>query len=74
MTCVSLPPGLKTKEVREAITKRGYTVGGGYGQLAETTFRVGHMGDHTIDGVKRCLHECEAAIAELAERKRLVRV
>lgn len=74
VTCVSLPRGLNTKEVREAITKRGFTVGGGYGQLAETTFRVGHMGDHTVEGVRRCLHECEAAIAELAERKRLVRV
>jgi len=74
VTCISLPRGMNTKEVREAITKRGYTVGGGYGQLAETTFRIGHMGDHTIDGLKRCLHECEAAITELAERKRLVRV
>jgi len=74
VTCVSLPQGMSTKEVREAITKRGYTVGGGYGQLADTTFRIGHMGDHTLDGLKRCLHECEAAIAELAERKRLVRV
>jgi aspartate aminotransferase-like enzyme len=71
---IMLPKGLTTKEVREAITARGFTVGGGYGELSETSFRMGHMGDHTVEGVKRCLQACEAAIAELAERKRLVRV
>jgi predicted phosphoserine aminotransferase len=74
VTTIRLPDGMNTKEVREAITARGITVGGGYGQLAETTFRIGHMGDHTLDGVQRCLHTCEAVITELAERKRLVRV
>jgi aspartate aminotransferase-like enzyme len=73
VTCVLLPDGMTTKEVREAITQRGFTVGGGYGQLADTTFRIGHMGDHTLDGLRRCLHACEGAITELAERKRLVR-
>ena len=47
-------------------------MGGGYGQLSETTFRIGHMGDHTVDGVQRCLTACETAITELAERRRLV--
>ena len=28
--------------------ERGFTIGGGYGKLKETTFRVGHMGDHTV--------------------------
>jgi aspartate aminotransferase-like enzyme len=69
VTAVKLPPGLTTKEVREAITARGFTVGGGYGQLSETTFRIGHMGDHTVEGVRRCLQACETAIAELAERR-----
>ena len=74
VSVIMLPKGLTTKEVREAITARGFTVGGGYGELSDTSFRMGHMGDHTVEGVKRCLQACEAAIAELAERKRLVRV
>ena len=74
VTVVTLPKGLATKEVREAITARGFTVGGGYGKLSETSFRIGHMGDHTLEGLKRCLQACETAIAELAERRRLVRV
>jgi aspartate aminotransferase-like enzyme len=71
VTVITLPRGMNTKELREAVNARGFTVGGGYGQLSETTFRIGHMGDHTVDGVKRCLQACETAIAEIAERKRL---
>ena len=74
VTAVRLPAGLDAKEVREAISGRGFTVGGGYGQLSDTTFRIGHMGDHSVDSVRRCLQACEAAIAELAERRSLVRV
>jgi predicted phosphoserine aminotransferase len=72
VTAIALPDGLSSKDVREAISAKGYTVGGGYGQLSETTFRIGHMGDHTVDGVQRCLTACETAITELAERRRLV--
>jgi len=73
LSVIMLPEGLSTKEVREAISARGFTVGGGYGELAETSFRIGHMGDHTLEGLRRCLQACETAIAELAEKKRLVR-
>ena len=74
VTVVSLPPGLSTKEVREAIAARGCTVGGGYGQLSETTFRIGHMGDHTLAGVQQCLQACEKAIVDVAEKRRLTLV
>lgn len=73
VTAVRLPSGMSAKEVREAVNKLGFTVGGGYGQLSDTTFRVGHMGDHSLDGLRRCLHACENAIAELAERRSLAR-
>jgi predicted phosphoserine aminotransferase len=74
VTVIALPDGMRGPEVADAIKARGFTVGGGYGDLKDTTIRIGHMGDHTLDGVKRCLHVCEAAIVELAERRRLVRV
>jgi aspartate aminotransferase-like enzyme len=74
VSVVVLPDGMKAAEVSAAIKSRGYTVGGGYGQLKDTTFRIGHMGDHTVDGLTRCLHACEGAITELAERRRLVRI
>lgn len=73
VTVIALPTGMSGPDVSAAIKARGFTVGGGYGDLKETTFRIGHMGDHTVEGVKRCLQVCETAITELAERKRLVR-
>jgi aspartate aminotransferase-like enzyme len=39
----------------DAVTRRGFTLGGGYGKLAATSFRVGHMGDHTVETVRRLL-------------------
>ena len=74
VTAISLPSGLVPRELLDAVLVRGYTLGSGYGELKDTTIRIGHMGDHSVDGVKRCLHACESAVAELAERRRLVRV
>lgn len=73
VTVVELPSGLTGPEVTEAVKARGFTIGGGYGDLKDTTFRIGHMGDHTVEGINRCLHICESAIAELAERKGVAR-
>lgn len=74
VTVVVLPNNIKGPEVFEAVQTRGYTVGGGYGKLRDTTIRIGHMGDHTLEGIRRCLHVCESVITEMAERRRFVRV
>jgi aspartate aminotransferase-like enzyme len=74
VTVIALPPGMRGPDLSEAVKVRGFTIGGGYGELKETSVRIGHMGDHTVEGVRRCLHACESAIAEIAERRRLVRV
>jgi aspartate aminotransferase-like enzyme len=74
VTVISLPTGITTKEVREAVTARGFTIGGGYGKLSETTFRIGHMGDHTVAGIRLCLQACEKAIVEVTEKRRLTLV
>ena len=74
VSVIVLPQGMSGPELSEAVKTRGFTIGGGYGQLKDTTVRIGHMGDHSVEGVRRCLHACESVIAELAERRRLVRV
>ena len=43
----------------------GFTIGSGYGKNKDTTVRVGHMGDHTLAGLERCLQACDAAFAEV---------
>jgi aspartate aminotransferase-like enzyme len=74
VSVISLPTGMQGPEMIEAVKARGFTLGGGYGQLRETTVRVGHMGDHSVVGVEACLREFEDAIVEMAERRRFVRV
>jgi len=41
----ALIPNLPPETLRAEMKKRGYTLGGGYGQWKDTTFRIGHMGD-----------------------------
>ena len=68
VTAVTLPDGVTGDQVVKAVKARGFTVGGGYGKVKSRTFRIGHMGDHTVDGVARCLAACEDALTELIRR------
>lgn len=40
----------------------GYEISNGYGDVKESTFRVGHMGDVTPDGIKELLSAMDAAL------------
>jgi predicted phosphoserine aminotransferase len=42
-------------EAPKKMKERGYVIGGGYGKLKPTTFRIGHMGDHSLDGLNAML-------------------
>ena len=51
VTAVRTPGGVTGQEVAERVLRHGWLVGGGYGKLKESTFRIGHMGDHTVEQV-----------------------
>jgi aspartate aminotransferase-like enzyme len=55
VTAVTLPSHVTGEQVAKAVADRGYVIGAGYGKLKKSTFRVGHMGDHTVEGLARCL-------------------
>jgi aspartate aminotransferase-like enzyme len=74
LTVIRLPEKVRAPDVLEAVKARGFTIGGGYGQLKDRTIRIGHMGDHTLEGLERCLHACEGALVELVEGRHLIRV
>ena len=60
VTCVVLPGGVEGPSVVSGMRERGFVIGGGYGKLKGTTFRIGHMGDHTLaelEGVLGTLEE-----------------
>jgi aspartate aminotransferase-like enzyme len=55
VTAVRTPDGLTGPEVVKGASDRGWVIGGGYGQLKEATFRIGHMGDHTPEELEALL-------------------
>ena len=48
VTTVRMPEGVASPPAVAGVKERGFVIGGGYGKLKETTFRIGHMGDHTV--------------------------
>ena len=63
VTSVTLPPSLPSTTLTRAVRERGYTIGTGYGKNRDTTVRIGHMGDHTVEGLERCLGGVEEALS-----------
>ena len=56
VTVVRVADGMDTRQLCAAVQERhGLTLGGGYGKLAPSTFRIGHMGDHTVETIQRAL-------------------
>jgi len=49
VTCVALPDTHKGGAVAAAMETRGFIISPGYGKLKDTSVRIGHMGDHTLD-------------------------
>lgn len=68
VSTIALPADLPAKRLVGAVEKRGIVIGGGLGPLAESTYRIGHMGDHSMEGLGRCLCAVEGALIELRER------
>lgn len=54
-TVTALLPSKSPDLIRAEMKKRGYTLGGGYGEWKETTFRIGHMGDMPLSAVEGML-------------------
>lgn len=65
VSTIVLPIDIDATAFVDAVARRGFTMGTGYGKLKATTFRVGHMGDHTPEGLQRCLDACAEALGEL---------
>jgi aspartate aminotransferase-like enzyme len=58
-TVTALTPVLPPNTIRAEMKKRGYTLGGGYGEWKDTTFRIGHMGDIPIADLEAMLDVLE---------------
>jgi len=54
-TVTALAPVKDPEVIRSEMKKRGYTLGGGYGDWKTMTFRIGHMGDIPIESLDKML-------------------
>jgi aspartate aminotransferase-like enzyme len=62
VSAIKLPSDLPAEGFTAAVAKRGIVVGSGYGKLKSSTFRIGHMGDHTVETLERCLAACSSVL------------
>jgi aspartate aminotransferase-like enzyme len=52
VTCVENTRGIDVAGTIEAVSARyDFVFANGYGDIAEDTFRIGHMGEHTVESV-----------------------
>lgn len=53
VTCIENTRGIDVAETREAVSNRyDFVFSNGYGDIAEETFRIGHMGEHDAESVR----------------------
>lgn len=62
VTCISLPERVPGPQVVTGMKQRNWVIGSGYGKLKETTIRIGHMGDRTVDELNLLLDDLEAVL------------
>jgi aspartate aminotransferase-like enzyme len=65
VSALRLPEGSSSAKFLAEVAKRGFTVASGYGRLRETTIRIGHMGDHSVETLRPCLE----AVSEVLKTK-----
>ena len=64
MTVSALEPSeIDAETIRYRMKERGFTLGGGYGQWKERTFRIGHMGDITLEALETMLQALDEVAA-----------
>ena len=49
VTCIRVPPGWTGPRVAAEVKARGFQIATGYGKMKDDSFRIGHMGDHTVE-------------------------
>jgi aspartate aminotransferase-like enzyme len=61
VACIKNTQGKDVSELNKKLAEKGLNISNGYGKLADKTFRIGHMGEWTLNGIKEVI----AAIDEI---------
>jgi len=62
VTCIENTKGISIKKLNDDLGERGFTISNGYGNLKEKTFRIGHMGDLSLDDINELLSTIDEII------------
>lgn len=68
VTCVTLPDAIDGVDLCAATRAHGFVVAPGYGKLKRDMFRIGHMGDHTVDQLDGLLDVLAGVLKEMVAR------
>jgi aspartate aminotransferase-like enzyme len=63
VTCIRTKE--RTSPVLQRMREQGFELGGGQAELTHTSFRIGHMGDHTVAGLDGMLDVLERVLRTL---------
>ena len=63
VSCIKMPAGKVSKDLVAAVKKEGWVIGTGYGGVKDSTFRIGHMGDHTVASLENLLALIQRTLA-----------
>ena len=62
VSCLRVPEG-RSSGIVGSLKKQGWVIGSGYGELKDSTIRIGHMGDHTVSALEELLEFVRKAMA-----------
>ena len=62
VTCIRVPEGMSGTKISAEMKSKGYVIASGYGPLKDSTFRIGHMGDHTVAELDELLDVLEGVL------------
>lgn len=65
LSCVRYPEGIDDSVFRSALAKRGVVVAGALASLAGKAFRIGHMGNVTLEELRQALRVIAEVLTEL---------
>jgi predicted phosphoserine aminotransferase len=65
VTCVANRRGLDVAAFVARLADRGLAIGNGYGALKGKTFRIGHMGDHTVARIRDLVSAMDEVLREV---------
>jgi len=62
VSCLRLPENPGGSVLARAMKAKGFVIASGYGKLKDSTFRIGHMGDHTVAELEAVLDALNEAL------------